>query len=99
MIDGEIVNKLIKRCLHCGTSLSQLRATKQAGCSHCYDIFDDEIKRLTGDFSLIGNGFSTDKDEILLKDRLKEALSAENYELAALLRDELAGIIKDELQE
>ncbi|MDC7220667.1 MAG: UvrB/UvrC motif-containing protein [Spirochaetales bacterium] len=91
MMDGIDVDKLIKRCLQCGTSLSQLRATKKAGCYFCYNTFDEEINRMTGDILHQGDeGFE-------LKDRLKEALFTENYELAARIRDKLAGISGDEL--
>ncbi|MDC7222739.1 MAG: UvrB/UvrC motif-containing protein [Spirochaetales bacterium] len=98
MMNKSEVNKLIKRCHKCGTSLSQLRASKRAGCYVCYDTFEEEINRMTGDGFTASEGNRPEGEEtIMLKNRLKKALFAENYELAARLRDELAGIGGDEL--
>ncbi len=92
-------NGYIKKCIQCGTSLSHLRETKRAGCSHCYNIFCEEIDRLTGESFPSGE---EDRGDGLyrmnfLMDRLQEALRREDYEQAARIRDELAGKTGDEL--
>jgi protein-arginine kinase activator protein McsA len=84
----------IKKCIQCGTSLSHLQATKRAGCAFCYDMFCEEIDRLNGEFPLPFEGEGSDSLHSAgqLRYRLHQALHKEDYETAARIRDELAGI-------
>ena len=98
-MDGDKLNKIVKTCVNCGTSLGQLIATKRAGCSGCYQTFDEEINRLTGDLFSPGEEeeeISSTEREYLQRE-LDRALKEEDYELAVHLRDQLAGMMGDEL--
>ena len=86
-----MVNKHIKGCFHCGTSLIQLQTTHRVGCPICYDSFREEISSIQGDrFSRNEGDESPSIFHEQLKFRLDQALFREEYELAAQLRDELA---------
>ena len=92
-----MVNKNIKRCVHCGTSLIQLQTTHRVGCSFCYETFKGEINSILGDRMPLYEGEDRQNHfHEQLRFRLDQALFKEEYELAARLRDELAGIGTDE---
>ena len=74
--------------------------TSNLGCIHCYDEFRDEINDFLQNYQLssvhkgkIPKSCPTDlkvgRKILDLKDKLQEALILENYEEAAILRDEI----------
>ena len=89
-----------KACPLCGTTLSQIRHKGKFGCSSCYDTFAPLLD-LT---PFVGKGYGNEtpapsekteapraaKSELEeLKAQLKKAIAAEDYEHAAVLRDEI----------
>ena len=90
--------QMIKTCANCGITIDRLNKSNRVGCAECYDVFSDEIDNIL--FEEIGNNrltldFGKQSDEekiIILQDKLDSAIKDEEYELAALLRDELKKI-------
>ncbi len=88
-------SKKEEHCPLCGTTLSQIRHRGKFGCSSCYDTFGTKLD-LT---PFVGKGYNGEKpipekksDEskiASLKAELKKAIAAEDYERAAVLRDEI----------
>lgn len=87
-------------CATCGLPFGSYRETLLLGCSDCYDSFE---KQLTADLrkfhgSTVHRGrvpndapaqLSVQRSPQELKKRLQDAVKAEDFELAAKLRDEL----------
>jgi protein arginine kinase activator len=90
-------------CPHCGYTLEKFREKAVLGCPHDYEVFEKELlpliqKAHDGAAAHCGKIPSRmPKDEQMqieianLRRQLDEALRCENYELAAKLRDKLAG--------
>lgn len=89
------------RCATCGFTLKDFRDSGRLGCADCYGSFDthlrDLLRRLHGSSQHVGEryavpgGPSADPRARLLdlKDQLRRAVDAENFELAAELRDRI----------
>ena len=85
-----------RRCPTCGLTESELRRTGRVGCGDCYNQFSDiltpYIKKLHGATTHVGTSpaqTTAENPVERLKERLKAAISDENYEEAARLRDEI----------
>lgn len=90
-----------RRCPTCGMTESELRRTGRAGCADCYQSFEDillpYIRKLQGATAHVGAAHTPagtpeppQQDTAqALKTKLQEAISQENYEEAARLRDEI----------
>ena len=91
------------RCSCCNASFSDIAESGKMGCSECYDAFKNKLipylKRVHGTTEHIGKKLNKtssalatvtveDKKETLRAQMLK-AVSEENFELAAKLRDEI----------
>jgi protein arginine kinase activator len=89
-------------CEECGTKLHDILSHEPLGCRHCYEVFQEAIcQRLNIDKldykqDVMINKNSTPTSEQLLKlsKDLQEAVSEENFERAAILRDEIAKLKK-----
>jgi protein arginine kinase activator len=92
-------------CDFCGATLKDFQDTGRLGCPRCYDTFHtqlrDLLRRLHGSSHHVGEVYQsaepTDKDQIKeqvseLRDRLRQAVEVENFELAAELRDRLRAL-------
>jgi protein arginine kinase activator len=91
-------------CSFCAATLADFRATGRLGCAHCYDAFEtslrDLLRRVHGNSRHIGRRYVAPLLSELphvssateLRDRLKRAIEAEQFELAADIRDKLRGI-------
>jgi protein arginine kinase activator len=91
-------------CPVCSSTLADFRATGRLGCAHCYEAFEsslrDLLRRVHGNSRHIGRRYVapllSDLPHVSsateLRDRLKLAIEAEQFELAADLRDKLRGI-------
>ncbi len=87
-----------RKCHFCSTSISLVRRTGRVGCPECYSLFDELLfpSILTVD-SAIGarmparrrTAIERRRNIAALKLKIKLAVEAENYELAATLRDEI----------
>jgi protein arginine kinase activator len=88
-------------CSFCGATLADFRETGRLGCPHCYATFEhhlrDLLRRLHGSSQHVGEvylppgGGARDARHTLvdLRDQLRRAVEAENFELAAELRDRI----------
>ena len=90
-------------CPVCGSDFSDIAKTGKAGCSECYKTFYTEwlpyLKRLHGSVNHVGStpevtsSETTSTDELTqLRNRLQELVAEENYEEAALVRDQIKGL-------
>jgi protein arginine kinase len=102
-LDPSPPRAMTARCPKCGLELSELLRENRLGCASCADAFSSELSRLTGK---VAPQFQDEKLEFQsplnievpppvtdpsdLAVRLKAALAEEEYEKAALLRDEIA---------
>ncbi len=87
-------------CPACGMSLSEFSKNSKVGCSSCYDTFekylDPIIKRIHGSTRHTGK-MPEEADEKIkkqrdiegLKEKLKSAVMAEDFESAAIYRDKI----------
>ncbi len=84
-------------CVNCGTSIAELLSRHRVGCKECYVVFRSEIAeilRREQGFSLRPTHSPltvTDGESIRdhLETLLSEAISREEYEIAAKLRDQI----------
>ena len=87
-------------CPSCGATLQSFRESGRLGCSECWNAFEPSlrelVRRLHGSTYHVGERYSHETGEIPtaqlereLREKLKEAVAAENFELAAELRDRL----------
>lgn len=89
-----------KECPHCGRTLDLIRKTKRIGCENCFSYFKNEIKSIvkaenkifdytSGIYQNVETKLAKQNSITVLRKKLKEAIDKEEYEQAALLRDEL----------
>ncbi|MBU5591707.1 UvrB/UvrC motif-containing protein [Clostridium sp. MSJ-4] len=94
-------------CKNCGITYSEFKRKGLLGCSKCYDTFNETImpiiKRVQGDTEHIGKlplksgkELMEKKKVINLKEELQKAILNEEYEKAAMIRDELKALQKSE---
>ena len=92
-----------KKCSLCGSSFSDLVSSGKAGCPECYRVFSEEftptISKIHGSTAHVGSvpdryraGFERKEQIQKLEEALKSAVADEEYEKAAILRDELKAL-------
>lgn len=90
----------LKQCSTCGSTLSDIQKKGRLGCSACYQIFQDELnpvfRRLHGSIIHTGKvparthpGARKGREIEAFRKRLEECIRVENYEQAAVYRDEI----------
>jgi len=90
-------------CPSCGMTLEQFRQHGHLGCERCYDTFAVVLLPLLEGLRQLGGkpaaaaaaadaGQHGDHRRQALEQRLREAVDAEEYELAARLRDQLKAL-------
>lgn len=92
-------------CEFCGGSLDDFRETGRLGCPQCYESFEGQLRTLlrrihgssrhVGEVYFTPGGNGPDAPERLadeLREQLRRAVEAENFELAAELRDRLRSL-------
>lgn len=95
--------RVVRKCTVCGTGWSEIAATGKVGCAACYSVFSEElsgaVRALHGRAEHTGRVSAGHRARIeavermkALRGRLKEAVSAEDYEAAAELRDEIRAL-------
>jgi len=108
LVDTEATGKSEKsadRCPNCGLTLVEFRKDGKLGCSECYTAFKREIEiflqntsgtiRHKGKYPARLKAYKTlliDREQ--LKDELKKAVTNEDYEKAAMIRDKIETIEK-----
>jgi protein arginine kinase activator len=89
-----------RTCLECGLSYNSFRESGRFGCSHCYETFRDELQPLlqkiqkgtrhTGKIPRrCGEEVLVERSIADLRRQLQNAVSDENFEEAARLRDRI----------
>ena len=89
-----------RRCSKCGTSLRDILSTGHLGCAECVGSFQEDllptIRKIHGNAVHTGKVPQTAPAEIktkrqieLLEEQLKKAVSEQEFETAAKLRDEI----------
>jgi len=89
-------------CPGCGGTLQDFRDSGRLGCAECYQTFEEHLselmRRLHGSTHHTGKAYNgpgvpapgpTPEPTRLLEERLRHAIDAEQFELAAQLRDQL----------
>jgi len=87
-------------CPGCGTTLEDYRATGRLGCARCYATFADPLRdllrRIHGAALHTGSRPPSTEDSLTtearredLQDQLRRAIEHEQFERAAVLRDQL----------
>jgi protein arginine kinase activator len=90
-------------CVRCGMTCEQFKSSGKLGCSDCYKAFAKEVEALfknvqgstrhAGKFPLrCGGALRSRREADAVRKQLKEAVEAENYEDAAMLRDRLRAL-------
>lgn len=93
-------------CPVCGTYLSEFKKTAIAGCSNCYKIFAPVIKTMLIQIHGADEHIKDNLTEMpspqsavqALKAKLKKAVEAEEYEKAAILRDEIKKLSEEDIK-
>jgi protein arginine kinase activator len=92
------------RCAFCGTSQKDLRTTGRLGCAHCYNAFAESLRellrRVHGSAHHVGRQYLTPNPDVedragslaMLRERLRQAIEREEFEVAAGLRDQIRGL-------
>jgi protein arginine kinase activator len=105
-VDAQLsVGDSTEACEFCGANLKNFRESGRLGCSHCYETFEnhlrDLLRRLHGSSHHVGEvylspvpegGNAKEREVAEMRRRLKGAVEAENFELAAELRDKLRAL-------
>lgn len=92
-----------KKCDLCGMTFNDFMSEGKAGCPRCYEIFGDELERTiagihgrTKHTGKVPAKYREKKERAEhieeLRRQISEAVSAEDYERAAKLRDEIRDI-------
>lgn len=98
--DAPLTAALELRCRGCGATLRDFRETGRVGCAECYRTFDaplrELLRRLHGSTHHTGNRYGSlepagrvAESALELREQLRRAVEAEEFELAAQLRDRL----------
>ena len=93
----------VRKCRVCGLTLGEIASAGRVGCAECYNTFSEELSEVVrsvhGSVSHAGrvsSGFRAHKERMerltALKKQLKEAVTAENFEAAVGLRDEIRAL-------
>ncbi|GHV18050.1 hypothetical protein FACS189425_05730 [Clostridia bacterium] len=88
-------------CPLCGTTARAIRETGRLGCSRCYEHFEfgDYLQKLSGQTAHRGKIPASAGAEVRakrraseIKDEMAAAVKEQNFERAAVLRDELKAL-------
>jgi protein arginine kinase activator len=91
-----------RKCTFCQATLQDFRDTGRLGCPHCYETFDTHLRellrRIHGATQHVGEVYlspvpgkapSAATELAHMRGQLHRAIQAENFELAAELRDKI----------
>lgn len=98
--ENTVQREQVLQCKECGMTFSQFRKIGRLGCPHCYDTFKMHLqpvfKRLHGGVEhkgkapeRIGGHLLIKKNIENLREQLKELIKNEEFEKAAIVRDEI----------
>jgi protein arginine kinase activator len=99
-----------KSCDTCGATFAQFQKSGRLGCPQCYFAFEQELgnilRRVQGSQVHVGRGprarsgaLTSEESRILeLKKLLEESVRREEFERAAMLRDEIRGLERQDAE-
>ncbi len=98
------------KCPGCGQRLDDICSNQRIGCAECFSFFKKEISGIlqkkrknlhyTGDIPIEPVKEFTEKISVMeLKKQLKKAVEVEDYERAAVLRDEIKRLEDEDVKE
>ena len=101
--DSNAGKKMNLECKTCGTKIEDFKKEGRLGCPGCYSVFAEEIRSVYKKMSVNVNhrGKLPKKlltykelliDKAKLKELLKDAVNREDYEKAAIIRDQIQAI-------
>jgi protein arginine kinase activator len=91
-------------CSYCHTTVDDFRRTGRLGCPHCYSIYETQLRailrRIHGSTQHLGKVYVPPASEAAdlaarlsgLRRKLQRAVEAEDFERAAMIRDEIREI-------
>ncbi len=91
-------------CSYCGTTVEDFKRTGRLGCPHCYEVYEPQLRailrRIHGSTQHLGKVYvppaseETDRGARLagLRRKLQRAVEAEDFERAAVIRDQIREI-------
>ena len=93
----------VRKCRVCGATVGEIASSGKVGCAECYAVFGEELSEVVrsvhgsvGHTGRVSAGFRARRERLerlaALKEQLKEAVAAENYEAAVGLRDEIRAL-------
>jgi protein-arginine kinase activator protein McsA len=106
MIDDVFQKYLVAKCDCCGMTQEEIVAKSRFGCPRCYTFFKMLSLRMfercqessvhIGKRPLHDVGDTKDKESriAMLREKIDKAISVENYEAAAVLRDKVQQLMK-----
>ena len=94
-------------CEKCGMTYEEFKKTGRLGCANCYEAFGEQINSMLegihGHAHHVGKAPEYLEQELRFKQKLRdlrhrmeEAISTENFEEAAALRDEIRALEKQQ---
>lgn len=103
---GTLPRKGKDRCINCGLSIQDLKQTGRFGCSECYKTFRSSLipilKKIHGKTEHLGKvplksniKLNFQRELLSLKKELQGAVTKEEYERAAQIRDKIRAIEKE----
>ena len=99
--DSEDTEKMKKlACTHCGLAYADFKKAGRLGCSECYDTFNEGLtgllRKIHGSNQHLGKipvfekeYFERKKEIRKMREEMKKAIKAEEFEKAAALRDRI----------
>lgn len=100
---GGTVRGGVRQCRVCGMTIGEIASAGRVGCAECYGTFSEELGEVvrsvhgsTTHTGRVSSGFRARRERMervtALKRQLKEAITAENFEAAVGLRDEIRAL-------
>jgi len=105
-IEGETAKEAQIKCPVCGITFVDFAKQGRLGCGNCYKVFREQIQDLLRKIhgsdvhrgkipSTVGEMAVILQEERKLQEKLKKAISEEDFELAAQIRDKLKALLSD----
>ncbi|UCF19509.1 MAG: UvrB/UvrC motif-containing protein [Gemmatimonadota bacterium] len=91
----------VEPCSYCHTTVDDFRRTGRLGCPHCYSVFESQLRailrRIHGSTYHLGKVYVPPASEAAersarlsgLRRKLQRAVEAEDFERAAVIRDQI----------
>lgn len=100
--------KFLRECSSCKTILKDVLITGKVGCCNCYNTFKDEIQALVygnsediyrGTIPIFKKNSQLQEYKNYLKEKLNKLVEADDFESAAIIRDDIYSIEEKRYEE